>query len=135
MYAEVQKPHVYLQSSQVEVSNLYLGVPRKTAITLINGTLLPTQFRWGEVRVPALSPPGLQPSAPEAHVEADIGPRVPTLTLPTPPRGRCLAASSTACLWPTVPRKAELFEGATYLVCLFLAWFLGILVPCLRMSL
>nr|KAF6473888.1 DLEC1 cilia and flagella associated protein [Rousettus aegyptiacus] len=49
VYAEVQKPHVYLQSSQVEVSNLYLGVPRKTAITLINGTLLPTQFRWGEL--------------------------------------------------------------------------------------
>lgn len=91
MYAEVQKPHVYLQSSQVEVSNLYLGVPRKTAITLINGTLLPTQFRWGEVRVPALSPPGLQPSAPEAHVEADIGPRVPHPHPAHTPQGQMLS--------------------------------------------
>ncbi|XP_039699231.1 deleted in lung and esophageal cancer protein 1 isoform X3 [Pteropus medius] len=49
VYAEVQKPHVYLKSSQVEVSNLYLGVPRKANITLINGTLLPTQFQWGEL--------------------------------------------------------------------------------------
>ncbi|ELK13639.1 Deleted in lung and esophageal cancer protein 1, partial [Pteropus alecto] len=30
-------------------SNLYLGVPRKANITLINGTLLPTQFQWGEL--------------------------------------------------------------------------------------
>ncbi|XP_011808719.1 PREDICTED: deleted in lung and esophageal cancer protein 1 isoform X2 [Colobus angolensis palliatus] len=49
VYAEVQKPHVYLQSSQVEVSNLYLGVPTRTTITLINGTLLPTQFHWGKL--------------------------------------------------------------------------------------
>ncbi|XP_011532620.1 deleted in lung and esophageal cancer protein 1 isoform X3 [Homo sapiens] len=49
VYAEVQKPHVYLQSSQVEVRNLYLGVPTKTTITLINGTLLPTQFHWGKL--------------------------------------------------------------------------------------
>nr|XP_055237263.1 deleted in lung and esophageal cancer protein 1 isoform X6 [Gorilla gorilla gorilla] len=49
VYAEVQKPHVYLQSSQVEVRNLYLGVPAKTTITLINGTLLPTQFHWGKL--------------------------------------------------------------------------------------
>lgn len=47
VYAEVQEPHVYLQSSQVELSNLYLGVPMKATITLINGTLLPTQFHWG----------------------------------------------------------------------------------------
>ncbi|EHH51427.1 hypothetical protein EGM_10793 [Macaca fascicularis] len=49
VYAEVQKPHVYLQSSQVEVRNLYLGVPTRTTITLINGTLLPTQFHWGKL--------------------------------------------------------------------------------------
>uniref|UniRef100_G1QZF9 DLEC1 cilia and flagella associated protein n=1 Tax=Nomascus leucogenys TaxID=61853 RepID=G1QZF9_NOMLE len=49
VYAEIQKPHVYLQSSQVEVRNLYLGVPTKTTITLINGTLLPTQFHWGKL--------------------------------------------------------------------------------------
>ncbi|XP_012502763.1 PREDICTED: deleted in lung and esophageal cancer protein 1 [Propithecus coquereli] len=49
VYAEVQKPHVYLQSSQVEVSNLYLGVPTKATVTLINGTLLPTRFHWGKL--------------------------------------------------------------------------------------
>ncbi|XP_064133559.1 deleted in lung and esophageal cancer protein 1 [Loxodonta africana] len=49
VYAEVQEPHVYLQSSHVEVSNLYLGVPAKVAITLINGTLLPTGFQWGKL--------------------------------------------------------------------------------------
>lgn len=129
MYAEVQKPHVYLQSSQVEVSNLYLGVPRKATIRLINGTLLPTQFQWGEVSVATLSAPGLQPSAPEAHVEADIAPRIPY------PQSRCLAASSTAFLWPTVPIKAGLFEGAAQRVWLFLAGFQRIPVPCLRMSL
>lgn len=59
---------MYLQSSQVELSNLYLGVPTKATLTLINGTLLPTQFNWGKVSEPALSVPGLQPSAPEPHV-------------------------------------------------------------------
>ncbi|XP_012575761.1 PREDICTED: deleted in lung and esophageal cancer protein 1 isoform X2 [Condylura cristata] len=49
VYAEVQLPYVYLQSSQVEVSKLYLGVPAKAAVTLINGTLLPTQFHWGKL--------------------------------------------------------------------------------------
>lgn len=54
VYAEVQEPHVYLQSSHMEVTNLYLGVPTKTTITLINGTLLPTQFHWGKVSELAL---------------------------------------------------------------------------------
>ncbi|XP_066207458.1 deleted in lung and esophageal cancer protein 1 [Saccopteryx leptura] len=49
VYAEVQEPYVYLQGSQVEVSNLYLGVPAKTTATLVNGTLLPTQFHWGQL--------------------------------------------------------------------------------------
>ncbi|XP_027987871.2 deleted in lung and esophageal cancer protein 1 [Eptesicus fuscus] len=49
VYAEVQEPHVYLQSSQVVVSSLYLGVPTKADITLINGTLLPTRFHWGRL--------------------------------------------------------------------------------------
>lgn len=70
VYAEVQKPYVYLQSSQVEVRNLYLGVPTRTTITLINGTLLPTQFHWGKVSEPTASGSSLQPSATEAHVEA-----------------------------------------------------------------
>ncbi|XP_059520387.1 deleted in lung and esophageal cancer protein 1 isoform X2 [Myotis daubentonii] len=49
VYAEVQEPCVYLQSSRVVVSNLYLGVPTKADITLINGTLLPTRFHWGKL--------------------------------------------------------------------------------------
>ncbi|XP_026943905.1 deleted in lung and esophageal cancer protein 1 isoform X4 [Sagmatias obliquidens] len=49
VYAEVQEPYVYLQSSQVEVTNLYVGVPTKTPVTLFNGTLLPTQFHWGKL--------------------------------------------------------------------------------------
>ncbi|XP_042092426.1 deleted in lung and esophageal cancer protein 1 isoform X4 [Ovis aries] len=49
VYAEVQEPYVYLQNSQVEVPNLYLGVPTKMAITLVNGTLLPTHFHWGKL--------------------------------------------------------------------------------------
>nr|XP_055176940.1 deleted in lung and esophageal cancer protein 1 isoform X3 [Nyctereutes procyonoides] len=49
VYAEVQEPYVYLQSSHVEVRNLYLGVPAKATITLINGTLLPTRFHWSKL--------------------------------------------------------------------------------------
>uniref|UniRef100_G1PIV1 DLEC1 cilia and flagella associated protein n=1 Tax=Myotis lucifugus TaxID=59463 RepID=G1PIV1_MYOLU len=49
VYAEVQEPYMYLQSSQVVVNNLYLGVPTKADITLINGTLLPTRFHWGKL--------------------------------------------------------------------------------------
>ncbi|XP_058146625.1 deleted in lung and esophageal cancer protein 1 isoform X2 [Dasypus novemcinctus] len=49
VYAEVQEPHVYLRSSQVEMGSLYLGVPAKAAITLVNGTLLPTRFQWGKL--------------------------------------------------------------------------------------
>lgn len=59
VYAEVQEPCVYLQSSQVEVTNLYLGVPTKMSITLVNGTLLPTRFHWGKVREPTPSGPTL----------------------------------------------------------------------------
>ncbi|XP_041590030.1 deleted in lung and esophageal cancer protein 1 isoform X6 [Vulpes lagopus] len=49
VYAEVQEPYVYLQNSHVEVRNLYLGVPAKATITLINGTLLPTRFHWSKL--------------------------------------------------------------------------------------
>ncbi|XP_069417571.1 deleted in lung and esophageal cancer protein 1 isoform X2 [Ovis canadensis] len=49
VYAEVQEPYLYLQNSQVEVPNLCLGVPTKMAITLVNGTLLPTHFHWGKL--------------------------------------------------------------------------------------
>ncbi|XP_030619967.1 deleted in lung and esophageal cancer protein 1-like isoform X4 [Delphinapterus leucas] len=71
VYAEVQEPYVYLQSSQVEVTNLYLGVPTKTPVALINGTLLPTQFHWGKLL-------GLQASFCTAKVSprrGTLGPR------------------------------------------------------------
>ncbi|XP_060163285.1 deleted in lung and esophageal cancer protein 1 isoform X2 [Globicephala melas] len=71
VYAEVQEPYVYLQSSQVEVTNLYVGVPTKTPVTLINGTLLPTQFHWGKLL-------GLQASFCTAKVSprrGTLGPR------------------------------------------------------------
>uniref|UniRef100_A0A8C2MWT3 Deleted in lung and esophageal cancer 1 n=1 Tax=Cricetulus griseus TaxID=10029 RepID=A0A8C2MWT3_CRIGR len=49
VYAEVQQPYVYLKSSHVELSNLYLGVPTKSTVVLVNGTLLPTRFHWGKL--------------------------------------------------------------------------------------
>lgn len=49
VYAEVQQPHVYLQNSHIEFSDLYLGVPTKSRTLLVNGTLLPTRFHWGKV--------------------------------------------------------------------------------------
>lgn len=60
---------MYLQNSHVEVSNLYLGVPTKATVRLINGTLLPTRFHWGKVNEPARS-------APEARAERDVAPQV-----------------------------------------------------------
>lgn len=91
VYAEVQKPHVYLQSSQVEVRNLYLGVPAKTTITLINGTLLPTQFHWGKVSEPTASGSSLQPSATEAHVEGGIVPQISSQNRDTQPPSHSLS--------------------------------------------
>ncbi|KAM6177157.1 deleted in lung and esophageal cancer protein 1 [Erethizon dorsatum] len=49
VYAEIQEPHVYLQSSQVELNRLYLDVPTKSTLMLINSTLLPTRFHWGKL--------------------------------------------------------------------------------------
>ncbi|EHB00377.1 Deleted in lung and esophageal cancer protein 1 [Heterocephalus glaber] len=49
VYAEIQEPRVYLHSSQVELSSLYLDVPTKSTVTLINSTLLPTRFHWGKL--------------------------------------------------------------------------------------
>ncbi|XDB62643.1 hypothetical protein AB1E18_015986 [Capra hircus] len=82
VYAEVQEPYVYLQSSQVEVPNLYLGVPTKMAITLVNGTLLPTHFHWGKLL-------GLQADV----CTAKVSPRRGTLG---PSEGRQLSLELTA---------------------------------------
>ncbi|XP_068413976.1 deleted in lung and esophageal cancer protein 1 isoform X2 [Eschrichtius robustus] len=82
VYAEVQEPYVYLQSSQVEVTNLYVGVPTETPVTLINGTLLPTQFHWGKLL-------GLQAS----FCTAKVSPRRGTLS---PSEERQLSLELTA---------------------------------------
>lgn len=96
VYAEVQEPYAYLQSSQVQVTNLYLGMPAKATITLINGTLLPTRFHWGKVRGPMLREPGLQPS--EALVKEEVGPRHLPEQIPSQPGtlGSCRAQHA----WP-----------------------------------
>ncbi|XP_012885751.1 PREDICTED: deleted in lung and esophageal cancer protein 1 [Dipodomys ordii] len=49
VYAEVQAPHVYLQTSHLEMDCLYLGVPTKTTVVLMNGTQLHTRFHWGKL--------------------------------------------------------------------------------------
>lgn len=103
VYAEVQEPYMYLQSSRVVVSNLYLGVPTKADITLINGTLLPTRFHWGKVS---------EPSALEAPAEGDTAPQAPPEQM--------LSLPSTACPLSTVPRKAGPLERVAHLVWLFL---------------
>lgn len=96
---------MYLQSSQVELSNLYLGVPTKAPLTLINGTLLPTEFHWGKVRAP-----GPQPAAPGTQLERGVVPQGASQNrCPTPP---------TAWLLSHRALKAGLPEGATPLI-----WF------------
>ncbi|XP_050996394.1 deleted in lung and esophageal cancer protein 1 [Acomys russatus] len=52
VYAEVQEPYVYLQNSHMEFSSLYLDVPTKLSVMLVNGTLLPTRFHWGKLLGP-----------------------------------------------------------------------------------
>ena len=102
VYADVQEPYVYLQNSHVEVSNLYLGVPTKATIRLINGTLLPTRFHWGKVSEPARS-------APEARAEGDVAPQVlpgrEALLSPVAPSVAqgLLLPSEAAALWSPSP--------------------------------
>ena len=47
--AEVQHPKVCLLSCEATISNCFVGVPAKTEITLMNMTMLPTRFAWGEL--------------------------------------------------------------------------------------
>ena len=46
---EVQHPKVCLLSCEASITNSFVGVPAKTEITLMNMTMLPTRFRWGEL--------------------------------------------------------------------------------------
>uniref|UniRef100_A0A4X2LHU3 DLEC1 cilia and flagella associated protein n=2 Tax=Vombatus ursinus TaxID=29139 RepID=A0A4X2LHU3_VOMUR len=49
VYGEVQRPYVYLMSSQLVLSDMYFGIPTEATVTLFNGTLLPTKFLWGKL--------------------------------------------------------------------------------------
>ncbi|GAA6215002.1 deleted in lung and esophageal cancer protein 1 [Lates japonicus] len=44
--ADVQSPQVCLMNCELLFSELYIGVPAKSAVTLFNQTLLPSHFRW-----------------------------------------------------------------------------------------
>ncbi|XP_032503469.1 deleted in lung and esophageal cancer protein 1 isoform X3 [Phocoena sinus] len=112
VYAEVQEPYVYLQSSQVEVTNLYLGVPTKTPVALINGTLLPTQFHWGKDELMDLALP--------CNV---LGMKEPlVLGISGKPRGLQVAIAistedsdssvASAELWPGHPERLHLDFGS-----------------------
>ena len=119
VYAEVQEPYVYLQSSHVEVSSFYRGVPATAPVTLINGTLLPTRFHWGKVSESAFSTRG--PGG------GDVAP----LAAPE----QMLSLLSQPGLCPTVPRKAGPLKGAAHMSGLSLACLQGSPGPCLGRSL
>ncbi|XP_060018327.1 deleted in lung and esophageal cancer protein 1 isoform X9 [Lagenorhynchus albirostris] len=112
VYAEVQEPYVYLQSSQVEVTNLYVGVPTKTPVTLINGTLLPTQFHWGKDELMDLALPCNMLGVKEPLV----------LGISGKPRGLQVAIAistedsdssvTSAELWPGHPERLHLDFGS-----------------------
>lgn len=101
---------MYLQSSQVEVTNLYLGVPTKTPVALINGTLLPTQFHWGKVGEPTLSGPRPATLSPRGLCGGGRCPpdtaqnRLLPLELTLPPAPRAMADGATSlCIRASCP--------------------------------
>ena len=47
--AEVQHPKVCLLSCEAVISDAFVGVPTKTEVSLMNMTMLPTRFSWGEL--------------------------------------------------------------------------------------
>lgn len=49
VFGEVQSPNVVLKSCQIYMEDVYHGVPARYQVTLVNNTLLPTQFQWQEV--------------------------------------------------------------------------------------
>ncbi|XP_026147588.1 deleted in lung and esophageal cancer protein 1 [Mastacembelus armatus] len=44
--ADVQSPQVCLLNCELLLSELYIGVPAKSTVTLFNQTLMPSHFRW-----------------------------------------------------------------------------------------
>nr|XP_006817129.1 PREDICTED: LOW QUALITY PROTEIN: deleted in lung and esophageal cancer protein 1-like [Saccoglossus kowalevskii] len=47
--AEVQHPQACLLSCQLNMPEVYVGVPVRNTIKLLNQTLLPAQYKWGEL--------------------------------------------------------------------------------------
>ena len=50
LQAEVQRPDVCLFACEITLSKVFIGVPTYHQVTLINKTLLATEFEWGQVR-------------------------------------------------------------------------------------
>lgn len=48
--AVVQSPQVCLLSCELVLTDLYIGVPQMSTVTLFNQTLLPADFTWSKVR-------------------------------------------------------------------------------------
>ncbi len=48
--AVVQSPQVCLLSCELVLTDLYVGVPQTSSVTLFNQTLLPAHFTWSKVR-------------------------------------------------------------------------------------
>ena len=46
---EVQHPKVCLLSCEAVISNAFVGVSATTEISLMNMTMLPTRFAWGQL--------------------------------------------------------------------------------------
>nr|XP_058933225.1 deleted in lung and esophageal cancer protein 1 isoform X10 [Kogia breviceps] len=112
VYAEVQEPYVYLRSSQVEVTNLYMGVPTKTPVTLINGTLLPTQFHWGKDELMGLALPCNVSGMKEPLVLGISGkPRGLQVAIAISAEDSDSSVASTE-LWPGHPERLHLDFGS-----------------------
>ena len=47
---EVQNPLACLLNCEITMDDVYLDVPRIQTVKLLNQTLLPTHFEWGQVR-------------------------------------------------------------------------------------
>ncbi|XP_056594485.1 deleted in lung and esophageal cancer protein 1 isoform X2 [Triplophysa dalaica] len=48
--ADVQSPQVCLQSCELVLDDLYVGVPQNGSVTIFNQTLLPTHFTWSKIK-------------------------------------------------------------------------------------
>ena len=51
-FAEVQVAQVCLEECELEIPEVYKNVPAQATAKLINQTLLPAVFEWGDVSMP-----------------------------------------------------------------------------------